>query len=175
MMQPPSSKYSILLQFCSLSSSHSHCIPLRHRALIKFGVIASSGGRHLSANYCKSRNCTDGIQVSRLHLLQLEKCCFALDLLWMARGSLNDVVDFISQVIVYHTYTHDPKSPGSPPIWWYCTPNRSQVQTMAHPVAQLEPLQGLHNTPNHSLPFHCILLFIAWYVFGSSDYGLIAY
>ena len=99
-----SSKYSFLLQYCILPFACSHCIPLRHRALIQFGVIASFGGRHLSANCCKSRNCTDGIQVSRLHLLQLEICCFALDWLWIALGSLNDVVDFFSRVIVYHTH-----------------------------------------------------------------------
>ena len=104
MMQPPSSKYSFLLQYCILPCACSHCIPLRQRALIQFGVIASFGGRHLSANCCKSRNCTDGIQVSRLHLLQLDICCFALDLLWIALRLLNDIVDFFSQVIVYHTH-----------------------------------------------------------------------
>ena len=65
------------------------------------------------------------------------------------------------------SYLRQPYILGQPStILRYCALNRSRLQTMAHP-AIADPL---HNPADHSLPFHCILLFIAWYVAGSLDF-----
>ena len=63
-------------------------------------------------------------------------------------------------------YQRQPYILGQPSIiWWYC------------PVPWPRQRKGaswstdpLHNPADHSLPFHCILLFIAWYVAGSLDF-----
>ena len=58
-------------------------------------------------------------------------------------------------------YQRQPYILGQPSIIWrYCP-----VSWPRHPEAD-----PLHNPADHSLPFHCILLFIAWYVAGSLDF-----